>query len=118
MANPNRGQVALNVGDLEYKLSFSVNSLCELEAALDLPIATIITTIQNPKEVRLRFIRALMWAGLQDYHDEVTLKDAGLIVTDIGIQPAMEAVGTAFKLAFPDAPKGGKASANPPTARA
>lgn len=118
MANPNRGQVALKAGDGEYMLSYSVNSLCELEDALDLPIASIITTMQNPEKLRMKFIRALMWAGLQDRHDEVSITDAGLIITDVGIKSAMEAVQQAFKLAFPDAPKGVKAPKNPPKAEA
>jgi len=113
LANPNRGQIALSVGGLEYKLSFSVNSLCELEAELDLPIASIIAILQNPKEIQMKFLRALLWAGLQDHHDDVTLKQAGIIVTDMGIKPAMEAVGQAFRLAFPEPPKEAKAKPNP-----
>lgn len=118
MANPNRGQVALKAGDRDYMLSYSVNSLCELEDELELPIASIVTTMQTPDKLRMTFVRALVWAGLQDHHDDVSIKDAGLIIGDAGFQPSMEAVREAFKLAFPDAQKGAKAKANPPKARA
>lgn len=118
MANPNRGQVALKSGDREYMLSYSVNSLCELEDELELPIASIVTTMQNPEKLRMKYVRALMWAGLQDRHDDVSIIDAGLIIGDVGMQSAMEAIRQAFKLAFPDAPKGAKTPKNPPKAEA
>lgn len=118
MANPNRGQVALKAGDREYMLSYSVNSLCELEDELELPIASIVTTMNDPEKLRMKFVRALVWAGLQDHNADVSIKDAGIIIGTVGFQPAMEAVRGAFKIAFPDAEKGAKAKANPPKAGA
>ncbi|MHA6641349.1 GTA-gp10 family protein [Mesorhizobium sp. A623] len=115
MANPNRGQVALTVGDLEYKLSFSVNAICELETELDKSVSEIIASIQDPKQLRLSSVRALVWAALRDHHEEITIKEAGLIATAAGIQVVVEKIGHAFKLAFPDAPEA-KGKANPPKA--
>jgi hypothetical protein len=114
MANPNRGEVALAAGGRAYKLSFSVNALCELEEELDKPVAEIVAAFQDEKHVRLGSIRVLLWAALRDHHDEVTIKEAGLIATDAGIQPVVEAIGQAFRLAFPEA----KGSANPRKAKA
>lgn len=114
MANPHRGSVALQAGDRAYTLSFSVNAICELETELDKPVSEIIAGIQDPKQLRLSSVRALVWAALRDHHEEVTIKDAGLIATDAGIQAAVEKVGEAFKLAFPEA----KGRANPPKAAA
>lgn len=114
MANPHRGSVALQAGDRAYTLSFSVNAICELEAELDKPVSEIIASIQDPKQLRLSSVRALVWAALRDHHEDVTVKDAGIITTDAGIQVAVEKVGEAFKLAFPEA----KGKANPPKAAA
>ncbi len=107
MANPHRGSVALQSGDRAYTLSFSVNALCELEAELDKPVSEIIAEIQNPKQVRMNSIRALVWAALRDHHEDVSIKDAGLIATDAGMQVCVEKIGEAFRLAFPGAPKAG-----------
>lgn len=112
MANPNRGQVALTVGELELKLSFSVNALCELEDLLGQPVAKIAAGLKDPENVRLATVRALVWAALRDHHDEVTLKGAGTIASDAGVPAVMAAVGKAFSLAFPEA----KENARPPKA--
>lgn len=109
MANPLRGSVPLQVGERAYTLSFSVNALCELEAELGAPIAQIAERLNDDKNISMATVRAVVWAGLQDHHYEVGLKDAGLIVTEAGIAPCMEAVGKAFALAFPEA----KGTGNP-----
>lgn len=109
MANPHRGSVALQAGDRAYTLSFSVNAICDLEAEVDKPVAEIIAAIQDPKQLRLSTVRVLVWAALRDHHEEVTIKEAGVITTDAGIQAAVEKVGRAFQLAFPEA----KGKANP-----
>jgi hypothetical protein len=112
MSNPHRGSIALQAGDRAYTLSFSVNAICELEAELDKPVTEIIAGIQDPKQLRLSSVRALVWAALRDHHEDVTIKDAGRITTDAGIQAAVEKVGEAFRLAFPEA----KGKTNPPKA--
>lgn len=106
MANRHKGQVALNVGDREYKLSFSVNAIADLENALDLPIAQIAASANSPEKLRIGTIRALLWASLQDHHDGVSMKDAGVIASDVisesGVPALVDAVGRAFTAAFPD----------------
>lgn len=102
MPNPHRGSVALQVGDRAYTLAFSVNALCELEDALGKPVAKIADGLSDPANVRLSTVRALLWAGLQDYHPGTELKAAGLIASEAGIPAVMEAIGKAFSLAFPE----------------
>ncbi|CAI2936037.1 GTA-gp10 family protein [Aminobacter niigataensis] len=109
MANPHRGSVALQAGDRAYTLSYSVNAICELEAELDKPVTEIVASIQDPRQLRLSSVRVLVWAGLRDHHPDLTVQEAGTIITDAGIQTAVNKVGDAFKLAFP----GAKAKANP-----
>lgn len=116
MANPNRGSVALQVGDRAYTLSYSINALCELEELLDKPVASIIEAIQKPAELRMSSVRAIIWAGLQDHHQGLTVQEAGQIASEAGMQAAMSKVGEAFRLAFP-APAEGVPKANPQKAK-
>jgi len=116
MANPHRGSVALQVGDRAYTLSFSVNALCELEDLLGQPVAQIALSLNDPGNVRMSTVRALVWAALRDHHDETALKEAGQIATEAGVPACMEAIGKAFKLAFPEAE--GKEVGRPPKAKA
>ncbi|WP_037437161.1 GTA-gp10 family protein [Sinorhizobium fredii] len=116
MANPNRGSVALQVGDRAYTLSFSINALCELEDLLDKPVAAIVEAIQKPTELRMSSVRAIIWAGLQDHHEGLSVKEAGQIASEAGTQAALAKVGEAFRLAFPQPTQGG-AKANPRKAK-
>lgn len=109
MANPQRGVVGLEAGGATYQLSFSVNAICELEAELDKPVAEIIASLQTPEQLRMASVRALVWAALRDHHEELTIKDAGRIATEAGIGAAVQKVGEAIRLAFPEA----KGKANP-----
>lgn len=116
MANPHRGSVALQAGDRAYTLSFSVNALCELEDLLGQPVAQIAGSLNDPGNVRMSTVRALIWSALRDHHAEVGLEGAGEIATEAGITSCMEAIGKAFKLAFPESE--GKESSRPPKAKA
>lgn len=103
MANPHRGEVALKVGDLDYTLSFSINAICELEDALDMPVAKIADMMNDSSNLRMSLIRTVVWAALGDHHEGITPKEAGQIATQAGIPTVMEAIGEAFTLAFPEA---------------
>lgn len=114
MANPHRGSVALQVGDRAYTLSFSVNAICELEDALDMPVAGIVNLLNEPERVRMSSVRTIIWAALRDHHDEVDEKAAGEIATEVGVPTVMEKIGEAFSLAFPA--QEGKGKPRPPKA--
>lgn len=103
MANPNRGEVALPVGDREYKLSFSINAICELEDAINMPVSKIADGLIDASNIRMSTIRTVIWAALRDHHANVTVQEAGQIASEAGIPAVMEAIGKAFALAFPEA---------------
>ncbi|MGW9230565.1 GTA-gp10 family protein [Pseudorhizobium sp. NPDC055634] len=116
MANPARGSVALQAGDTAYTVSFSVNALCELEAAFGgMTVQNIGALFDDPANVSMTNIRKLVMCGLQDHHDDVDEKQAGKIATEAGLQTCMDAISKAFQLAFPEAAKAG---ANPQKAKA
>ncbi|NSX92651.1 GTA-gp10 family protein [Agrobacterium tumefaciens] len=108
MANPHRGHVPLQAGDREYRISYGINSLCELEEAFGKSIQKIIDEdISDGKDIRMSSVRKIVWAGLIDQDSDMTLKDAGDIADLAGIPACMAAIGKAFALAFPEA-KGGR----------
>ncbi len=112
MANPNRGGVAVRVDDEEWTFSFSVNALCELEDHLGKPVTQIVASLGDPENLRISDVRALVWAGLLDYHDGITLRDAGDVASKVGTLTCLEKVGKALDLAFPT-----KATKNPRKAK-
>lgn len=117
MANPLKGEVELKAGEESYTLTFSVNALCELEDHFGEPVAKIAQRLNDPDNLRLSTVRALVWAGLRDHHDDVDIKEAGRVATAAGIPACVEAIGKALELAFP-ADKEGTDRPRPPKAKA
>jgi hypothetical protein len=83
-----------------YTLLFSINALCELEEKMGGAVTDIASLAMGGK--RFTTIRNVFWAGLRDYHPDITLQDAGRIITAIGLEKADEAIGLAFGLTFPE----------------
>ncbi len=103
MANPHRGAVAVRVGEDEWTFSFSINALCELEDCLGKPVPQIVDALGDPASLRISDVRALVWAGMLDYHNGILLKEAGAVASDIGVLLCLEKVGKALEIAFPAA---------------
>lgn len=101
MANPHRGQVSLVAGDTTYTVSLSTNALCEIEEHFGKSVSEV-AGLLGADNVSMKTVRAIFWAALQDNHPDVDLKGAGLIITEAGMPAAMDAIGKAFKIAFPE----------------
>jgi hypothetical protein len=108
MANPHRGQVAFKAGDKEYTLSFSINAMCELEDHLELSINQIANKVQDPSQMKMSYLRAIIWAALQDNHPDIDLKTAGAIASEAGAVAVMDAIKACFVAAFPELEAGKK----------
>jgi hypothetical protein len=100
MTNSFRGEVPLQVGETTYTLRFSANALCELEDALGMGINKIAAQMADPETMRMKTVMTVVWAGLRDRHPDITLAQAGEILTDASLSRAMEAVSKAFILTF------------------
>jgi hypothetical protein len=119
MANTIKGEVDVEVDGVEkgitfephedrlpenlrgrYTLLFSINALCELEEKMGGAVTDIASLAMGGK--RFTTIRNVFWAGLRDYHPEITLQDVGRIITAIGLDKADEAIGKAFAITFPE----------------
>lgn len=99
MANPHRGEVALICGATTYRLTFTIDALCQLEDRLDLSIVQISERMQQGTP-RLSLMRALLWAGLQTHHAPINEVQAGELIGQIGMVNLMGAVLEAMNRAF------------------
>lgn len=108
MANPVRGETTLQVGDKIYTLVLTTNAICAAEDATDKGIGKIIDDL-----TRFSYLRALFWASLGENHPEVTLKQAGSMMQEVGSLVVIGLVQKALALGFPKPDKDAKAS--PPT---
>lgn len=105
MANPVKGEVSFEANEKVYKMRFSANALCELEDQVGMGINAIATQLADPNNLRLKTVRAVFWASLLDYHPDITLRQAGDLVTEINMTEALKLITKAFELTFQDAPK-------------
>jgi hypothetical protein len=103
MGNPQRGHVTLTAGEASYTLAFSVNALCSLEEATGQSVNEIGASMADQSRIKMTTIRLLLWGALLDHHEGVTIKQAGDIASEAGMQATGEAIGKAFALAFPEA---------------
>lgn len=71
-----RGIVPVKLKGKHFKLYFSVNTLIELEDEYP-NFAVLFESIQNPT---LKSTRYLLWAGLQHFHEGITVEQAGLLM--------------------------------------
>jgi hypothetical protein len=105
MANKHRGEVALEADGKTFKIAFSINAMCELEDLLNRSIVEVMTELEGAREnfarLRIKTVRAIVWASLRDHHPESTMEDAGDIVTAAGVPAVMAKIAEAIILAFP-----------------
>ena len=109
MANPERGEVELVVGDKTYTLRMAVNAVAEVENLMfgDDPnkgINDLVAMIRNPKGFRVGTWRTLLWGALREFH-KVSLEEAGEIMGAAGVDLIVEKVGAAMAASFPEGEK-------------
>lgn len=114
MGNPLKGDVTFEAGGRSRRLRYSADALCAMEGQLDMGIFSIAQKLQDP-DPRLEFIRVVFWAGLLEQDPEITVREAGDLVVELGVMDALAKIAEAMQAAFPEK-KG--ASAGPRKARA
>lgn len=111
MANRHKGDVSVKVGEREFIFRFSIDALCQLEEQTGKTIIEI-GQILNSGRIGVTLTRSLVWAALREHHPEITLKEAGEMLPDMGgAVGAMGPITQAFGAAFPE--RSGKQE-NPP----
>ena len=110
-----RGIVPIEAGGETYRLQFTVNGMCALEEETGESLLVFFKRMQGSfanGEFRISDVRMLIWAGLQEHHDGLTVKEAGRLVQEAGgPEVVMEHLERAVVAASPDDKKaagGGK----------
>ncbi len=116
MGNPHRGEASFDIGDRAYRVRYSWNAAATYEDAAGMPLSDALLDIAREK-LSARSLRAMLWAGLQEHHADVTLKDAGRLIDGMGRKEAQRVMGVALRYFFPelDPDEAETAEADPPT---
>lgn len=93
MANKHKGEVIINIGGMEKKLKFDMNTLAEVEGILDRPIHQVL----NENKLGIREIRALLYAGIQWDGKPLSLKQIGEMLNFDNMQYFAEKIGEALR---------------------
>lgn len=101
MAKAN-GKVKLNE---EYYLRFGTNAMVEFEEEAGDNFMKVAANMEQGN-VSFKMLRTLVWAGLLDCDEEITPKQAGAVIDEVGFSVVVEKVGEAIKSAFPSADEG------------
>ncbi len=113
-ANPT-GVVAFTCDDVEYRLLYTIDRICQLEDKLELPISDILARVQT--RPRMSLLRTVLHAGLQQHHPALTEVEAGELFRAYGAEALGNKLSKAFEAAFGIADtEAGEAEARPPEA--
>ncbi|MFC5370933.1 hypothetical protein ACFPIF_00100 [Brevundimonas faecalis] len=97
MANRIRGEVEVKALGETYTLLLDFNALCELEDEFP-GLMTGEATISGFKS-----LRRIFHVGFSEHHGDLTERDVGGIIHDIGIEVAAQKMAEAMKASFPTA---------------
>ena len=114
MSNPHRGEASFEVEGKAYRVRFSWNAAAEYEDAAGRHLSDALFDIAREK-LSARSLRAMLWAGLQEHHQEVTLKEAGRLIDKMGRKEAQRVMGVALRYFFPELEPAETKSPDPPT---
>ena len=93
MANKRRGYVEIEL-DKKRKLRYDFNAMCELEDALGRSLQEM-----NDKNVRMKDMRAMLWAGLIHEDPDLDIVEAGNLIDEAeSLQYVAEKVAEAIEL--------------------
>jgi len=119
VANIHRGEVAFEAAGKVWSVRFGINEICDLEEETGRSVVELGAEMSNPATMRVTMLRAMVWAGLRGAHPEVSIKQAGELITEAGTETVIGLVGRAFQAAFPGAEEGAAGAgddARPPMA--
>lgn len=108
MANPRRGEATIEADGKSYTLRLDLNCLIELEEVTGRPVEVLFSELGDATRPRLKMLRLMFHAALQAHHGDLSLTEAGTLMTDAGlanVYAAFSAV-TANSMASDDAPAG------------
>lgn len=95
MANAEKGEVDLKIGEKTYTLRFTRNAMAEVEAVFGGRPFNLLMA-----DGSVSAIRALLWGGLRKHHPAIDLLQAGDLMEDVNEDDLGNAIGKAVSLAF------------------
>ena len=113
MGNPHRGEASFDVEGKAFRVRFSWNAAAEYEEAAGKPLSDALFDIARER-LSARSLRAMLWAGLQEHHQDVTLKEAGRLIDKMGRKEAQRVMGVALRYFFPELEPSESPGADPP----
>lgn len=100
MANPFFGEHRATIGKVEYTLQLDMNVLMDVQDVTGVKPDKLIETLE--RDAPMSFIRAVLWACLQEHHADISLRDAGRFLASNGEEWAAAIKGV-MEAATPDA---------------
>lgn len=116
MANKDRGEVDLVVGEKTYTLRPGINAMAVAQQHAGKPFGEIMKSLTAIDVIALR---ELVWMLLKKHHGKEfpTAEKVGDLIDDAGVMPVIDAVAETFNLNFSALSKGGSNGSNPPVAQ-
>lgn len=87
MANREKGEVDLQIGDETYTLSLDINAMVLVETHFSTPTKEVTfyeAFAKLEKSGAVRYIRAILWAALQKHHPGLPIEAVGLLIQRAG----------------------------------
>lgn len=97
MSNPLTGKVTVTVDGIDWQLGLDFNAMCAFEEKTGKNSFEVVQQFESGK-ISATDLRHLMWAMLVESHPDVTLKQAGDLLSR-----APNAIQSALKAATPEA---------------
>ena len=113
MSNQFRGEASFEVEGKAFRVRFSWNAAAEYEEAAGKHLSDALFDIAREK-LSARSLRAMLWAGLQEHHADVTVKDAGRLIDKMGRKEAQRVMGVALRYFFPELETAQEKDPDPP----
>lgn len=102
MANPHKGEVELVAGDKTFLLRFSIDDICAVEEKSGKGFVALTSAMSDPDRMTISGIRLLLWGALRTHHADVTLLQAGNLITSAGgLAKVVPILAIALERAFP-----------------
>lgn len=95
------GEASFPDGEEVITIAYDINTICTLEGALAMEAPAIAARLGV--DMRVSFLRTLLWGGLQERHPGLTMLDAGRMIHRVGVGTVREKVDAALIAAFPKA---------------
>lgn len=89
MANREKGEVDLQIGDEVYTVCLDFNAMALVEAHFSTPdkdvtFYEIFAKLEKLQTAGVRYIRAIIWAGLQKHHPGLPIEAVGTMIQQSG----------------------------------